>query len=160
VFSATFNNISLISRRSVLLVEETGVQGETHRLVASFWQTLWLNVVSSTPGHERKFELTTLVVIGTGFQTICYVANGDNVTDAVIATMKTRSFNLQRLLHTNMCCSFGTAEINVREYRRDKVVFKYNKRFIIHTICTKLRPVVRASSEFNSSSTTSADPFW
>ena len=31
VFSATFNNISL-SWRSVLLVEETGVLGENHRL--------------------------------------------------------------------------------------------------------------------------------
>jgi hypothetical protein len=35
VFNATFNNISVISWRSVLLVEETGVTGETHRPVAS-----------------------------------------------------------------------------------------------------------------------------
>jgi len=28
VFSATFNNISVISQRSVLLVEETGVSGD------------------------------------------------------------------------------------------------------------------------------------
>jgi hypothetical protein len=32
---ATFNNISAISWRSVLLVEETGVPGENHRPVAS-----------------------------------------------------------------------------------------------------------------------------
>ena len=31
VFNATFNNISAISGRSVLLVEETGVPGENHR---------------------------------------------------------------------------------------------------------------------------------
>jgi hypothetical protein len=30
VFNATFNNISVISRRSVLLVEETGVPREKH----------------------------------------------------------------------------------------------------------------------------------
>jgi hypothetical protein len=30
VFNATFNNISFISKRSVLLVEETGVHGENH----------------------------------------------------------------------------------------------------------------------------------
>ena len=42
----TFNNISVISWRSVLLVEETG---ENHRLVASHWQTLSYNVASSTP---------------------------------------------------------------------------------------------------------------
>jgi hypothetical protein len=35
VFNATFNNISVISWWSVLLVEETGVQGEDHRPVAS-----------------------------------------------------------------------------------------------------------------------------
>jgi len=35
------------------------------RPVASHWQTLSHNVVSSKPRHERVFELTTLVVIGT-----------------------------------------------------------------------------------------------
>ena len=30
VFNATFNNISVISWQSVLLVEETGVSGENH----------------------------------------------------------------------------------------------------------------------------------
>jgi len=31
VFNATFNNITVISWRSVLLTEETGVHGENHR---------------------------------------------------------------------------------------------------------------------------------
>ena len=35
VFNATFNNISVISWRSVLLVEETGVPGENHRPATS-----------------------------------------------------------------------------------------------------------------------------
>jgi hypothetical protein len=35
VFKATFNNISVISWRSVLLMEETGVPGENHRPSAS-----------------------------------------------------------------------------------------------------------------------------
>ena len=35
VFNATFNNISVISWRSVLLVEETEVPGENHRSTAS-----------------------------------------------------------------------------------------------------------------------------
>jgi hypothetical protein len=35
VFNTTFNNISVISWRSVLLVEETGVPGENHRPVES-----------------------------------------------------------------------------------------------------------------------------
>ena len=39
VLNITFNTISVISWLSVLLVEETGVPGENHRLVASHWQT-------------------------------------------------------------------------------------------------------------------------
>jgi hypothetical protein len=35
VFNATFNNISVISWRSVLFVKETGVPGENHPPVAS-----------------------------------------------------------------------------------------------------------------------------
>jgi hypothetical protein len=53
VLNATFSNISAISWRSVLLVEETGVPGESYRPVASHGQTLSHNVVSSTPHHER-----------------------------------------------------------------------------------------------------------
>ena len=37
VFNATFNNISAISGRSVLLMEESGVPVENHRSVASNW---------------------------------------------------------------------------------------------------------------------------
>ena len=44
-FKATFNNISVISWRSVLLVEETGRPKENHRPAASHWQTLSHNVV-------------------------------------------------------------------------------------------------------------------
>jgi len=35
VFNATFNNISVISWLSVLLMEETGISGENHRPAAS-----------------------------------------------------------------------------------------------------------------------------
>ena len=46
---ATFNNISVFSWRSVLLVEENGIPGENHRLAYSHLQTLSHNVVSNTP---------------------------------------------------------------------------------------------------------------
>ena len=49
VFSATFNNISVISWRSILFVEETELPGENHRPAASNLQALSHNVVSSTP---------------------------------------------------------------------------------------------------------------
>jgi hypothetical protein len=57
VLNATFNNISVISWRSVLLVKETGVPKENNRPVASYWQTLLHNVVSSTPGHEWDLNI-------------------------------------------------------------------------------------------------------
>jgi hypothetical protein len=44
VFNVTFNNISVISWRSVLLVKKTICQKS--------WQTTSHNVVSSTPRHE------------------------------------------------------------------------------------------------------------
>ena len=49
VFNATFNNISVISWQSVLLV----VPGEIYQPAASHWQTLSHNVVSSIPGLSR-----------------------------------------------------------------------------------------------------------
>jgi hypothetical protein len=53
VFNATFNIISVISWRSVLLVEETGGPGENHRPVASHRQTLSHNV------HLTLIEIRT-----------------------------------------------------------------------------------------------------
>jgi hypothetical protein len=41
VFNATFNNISVISWRLVLLVEETEVPGENHRLL---WQCIYIYI--------------------------------------------------------------------------------------------------------------------
>jgi hypothetical protein len=49
VFNATFNNISFILGRPVLLVEEIG---ENHRPARSHWQALSHNVLH-TPCHER-----------------------------------------------------------------------------------------------------------
>jgi hypothetical protein len=67
VFNAIFNNNSVASWRSIVLVEEIGVPegpsvllvleagvlGENHRLVASHRQTLSYNVAPSTPRHEE-----------------------------------------------------------------------------------------------------------
>ena len=69
VFNATFNNISVISWRSVLLVKE-GNQS-TRRKSPTFRQSLAnfiAQCVSSRPRHPSLgFELTTLVVIGTDY---------------------------------------------------------------------------------------------
>jgi hypothetical protein len=51
VLNSTFNNISVISWQSALLVEETRVLRENHRPATSYWQTWSHYVVSSTPCH-------------------------------------------------------------------------------------------------------------
>jgi hypothetical protein len=53
VFNTTFNNISVMSWLSILLMEETAVPRENHRPDASHWPSLSDNVVLSTPHHER-----------------------------------------------------------------------------------------------------------
>jgi len=53
VLNATFNNISVTSWQSILLVEETGVSRENLQPIESHWQTWSHNVVSSTPHHEQ-----------------------------------------------------------------------------------------------------------
>jgi hypothetical protein len=52
VFKVTFNNISVISWRSVLLLEETGVPGENLSCRKSLTNFITY-VVSSTPRYER-----------------------------------------------------------------------------------------------------------
>jgi len=51
-FNSTFNNNLVISWRSILLVGETGVPGEKDLPVASHWQIVSHDVVSSTSRHE------------------------------------------------------------------------------------------------------------
>ena len=58
VFNATFNNISVISWWSVLLVEETGGPAENHRP-----DKLYHIMLYTSPW--LRFELTTSVMIGT-----------------------------------------------------------------------------------------------
>ena len=59
VFNATFNKISVISWRSVLLVEETGGPGENYRPVASHRQSLSHNVA-----HLALIEIRTHKISG------------------------------------------------------------------------------------------------
>ena len=59
VFNTTYNNISAISWRSILLVEETRVLRENHSLFASpvTDKLLSHNVVSRTPCHQLDLNL-------------------------------------------------------------------------------------------------------
>jgi hypothetical protein len=54
VLIGIFNNISTMSCRSVLLVEERVVLGVSNQPAASHWQTLSHNSVSNTTRQERE----------------------------------------------------------------------------------------------------------
>ena len=65
VINATFNNISVISWRSVLLEEETGVPWENHWTVASHWHTLSHNVEHLALTKIWTHNISGDTVIGT-----------------------------------------------------------------------------------------------
>ena len=109
VFNATFNTLSVISWRSVLLVEETGGPGETcHKPLTNFYHIMlytspWL-----------RFELTTAMVIGT--DCICSCKSNYHIITNVAASSMCWSFNHCTyyicvklticLFHSNVSCFY------------------------------------------------------
>ena len=83
VFNATFNNISDISWRSALLVEEIGGPGENHRPVASHWQTWSHNVV-----HVALIEIRTHNTSGDSHWLLSYNHGHDNLLFDYVTEIK------------------------------------------------------------------------
>ena len=108
VFNATFNNISVISWRSVLLVEQTGVPGKNNRTVASYWQTLSHNVGFEYILTWAGFKLTTLVVIDT----------------ECIGSCKSNYHRITTMNAHNYFIDISINNRNVRHY--PKLSYKYN----------------------------------
>jgi len=71
VINATFSNISAISWRPVLLVEEAGVHGENHRPWASNWLTLSLAAASRVHPHISRYR--AIIHVGCRHLTLYYL---------------------------------------------------------------------------------------
>jgi len=69
VFNATFNNISVISWQSVLLVVETGGPGVKTTDLSQVTDKHYHIMLYTSP--RSRFELTTSVVIGTDCMGSC-----------------------------------------------------------------------------------------
>ena len=98
--NSTFNNISVISWRSVLLVEETGVPTENHRHIASHWQTLPQYIEYTSPWP--RFELTTLLVRCTDCICNCK-SNYHTITAMSAPTLSETTFSRNAILHNVLC---------------------------------------------------------
>jgi len=66
VFSATFNDISVISWWSVWLVEETGVSGENHRQVTAHRHEQALQKVLNNHFERRRMCLWVVISLSDG----------------------------------------------------------------------------------------------
>ena len=94
VFNATYNNISAISWRSVLLVEETGVPGENHWAATNHKFTTQCCIEYTTPW--TGFELTTLVVI-------CTYCTGSYKSNYLMITITTVPLKYRRRIENKVC---------------------------------------------------------
>jgi hypothetical protein len=73
VSNVTFNNISVILWRSVLLVEETEGPGESHRPAGSHWQILSHNVVHIALSGSRTHNITNIAHATTEMKIFIFV---------------------------------------------------------------------------------------
>jgi hypothetical protein len=101
VFNATFNNISVILWRSVLLVEETGLHtGKTTDMLQVSWQTLSHNVVSSAPHHERdsNSQLSTFSYLTTIDHYVMFCCNERSLYISISLVKQLPSMDLREII--------------------------------------------------------------
>jgi hypothetical protein len=95
VLNATYNNISVISWRTVILVEEIGGPGDNHRSAASHWQTLSHNVVQIY-FQPRQFNSTTHAVISSSSAPILPTPSATNQSSSTPCTPGPIRFSINR----------------------------------------------------------------
>ena len=138
VFNATFNNISVISWRSVLLVEDP----EKTRPVASHWQILSNKCCIEYTSTWAGFEHTTLVVIDTDCIGSCK-SNYHTITTMtshfILFFLKEK--NVASLINNPFQNSFGmhqNKEHSSTWTKNKSEISYYNLLVIIHTLVVLL----------------------
>ena len=101
VFNATFNTISVISWRSILLGEETGVPGENQRSVASHWQTLSYNGVHLALIEIRTHNISDDSVVNPTTLVIVYLLSHKDVIRTIYITFFKTFFVVNFFYHDN-----------------------------------------------------------
>ena len=129
VFYATFNNISGISWRSILLVEETGEPVENHRPVASHWQTVVIGTdcIGSCKSNYHTITATTAPHKGLGYWWLKH--NSDRWIDEETLKKTDQNCPLSKSFHTT--CSSATKLI-----QNDQHIFADDKcywRFFVNS---------------------------
>ena len=91
MFKTTFNNISVKSWRSVLLVQKSGVPGENNRMM-QVTDKLYHIMLYRVHFDMSGFELTTLVVIGTNCIGSCK-SNYQTITTTTVPFIQKENIN-------------------------------------------------------------------
>jgi hypothetical protein len=119
VFSATFNNISVILGQSVLLVEETGGPREN---LSQVTDDLYHIMLYTLPW--LRFKLTTSVVIGSDFMGSC-----KSNYHTIMATTAAKCENkLKAMLNIKINSIVLIVKINIKS----SVLFKINAKYMIY----------------------------
>ena len=136
VFNTTFNNISVILSRLVLLVEETRVPRENHRPAEGRWKLYHIMLYLAYPTWEG-FELTTLVVIGTDCISSCksnyHTITTTTVRTGICMTCLTYMYCIPILLlynfQSNLCsCQYQNYHRSIKKKKSKMDAINYNNK--------------------------------
>ena len=131
VFNATFNNISVISRRSVLLVEETGRPGEKQQVTDKHYHIMlytspWAgvkpttSVVIATDCIGRCKSNYSTITATTALFTLCMYLSAEFYTLLPVLCTYKSTYHISRHMLILWKESFNSAGQQIQLYKQDE----------------------------------------